>query len=255
MGLTLNWKILQSYLGEFAASFGFGFAVYGAIIGATLTESLAGPLIVGLTVALSSTAIIYAFADITIAHFNPAITFAAIITSKIGLVNGIMYMIAQFLGFMVAAAVVLGCYPGDSGLLIEIIRPKKVSDDVTRGELICTEMFLTGILVYIAFAVAINSYRKPKYVPSGEERLLPGEDPVPSPPDRAAFAPLAIGLTLGFLAFLGLSSSGGAFNPGIVWAPVLYSGRWIDSWAYWLGEFAGGAAGALIQVYILAKSY
>ncbi|EJW02813.1 hypothetical protein EDEG_02798 [Edhazardia aedis USNM 41457] len=260
MGLTFNWKQVQSYIGEMAASFVFGFSVYSAAISSSLTDSMCGPVIVGLAVCFSSIAIIYTFADITLAHFNPAITFSAIIFGKLIWYKGAIYIISQCLGFMIAAAVVLGCYPSTVRNKLEIIRPKKVDDDVTKGNLICTEMFLTGILTFVAFQVAINVYKKPKYIKSEEEKLLPegAEDHIDiedSKPDTTILAPLVIGLTLGFLAFLGFSSSGGVFNPGLVWAPVLFSGDWYDSWAYWVGEFTGSLVGAAIQVFILARMY
>ncbi|TBU02025.1 aquaporin [Hamiltosporidium magnivora] len=253
MSLTFKWKNLQSYLAEMTISFGFGFAVYSAIIGSTLTEQPSTPVIVGLTVALSSVALIYTFVDITIAHFNPAITFAAIVAGKIHILKGFGYILAQALGFMIAAAVVLGCFPGNVSDLLEIIRPKKVSSDVTTGELICTEMFLTGILVFVAFSVAINAYKKPVFKEDREFLINP--EPVDTTPDKSILAPLVIGLTLGFLAFLGISSSGGVFNPGIVWAPVLFTGNWVNSWAYWVGEFVGGTAGGLLQVLFLYRVF
>lgn len=253
MGLTLNWKLLQSFLGEYAVSFLFGFIVYSASVSATLTNQVAGPIAVGLAVALGSIAIIYAFCEITIAHFNPAITFAAMFYFKLPIISGIVYIIAQGLGFMTAAAVILGCYPTSSNNKLQIIRPKKVSDDVTRGNIIATEMFLTGILVFVAFSVAINVFKKAKFQESKDNPA--GQESEDTTPDHTILAPLVIGLTLGFLAFLGYSSSGGVFNPGLVWAPVLFTGDWYNSWCYWVGQFGGAIVGGGIQVFLLARMY
>ncbi|KAM0686483.1 hypothetical protein COBT_002291, partial [Conglomerata obtusa] len=251
MALSANWKLIQSFFAEACASFIFGFAVYSAQISSTLTDQSAAPVIVGLAVALSAIAIIYTFSDVAPAHFNPAITAAAIVYRKLSIVKGLLFIVSQLLGFMVAAAVVLGCYPDGSGYKMNIIRPKKQAEGTTRGNIICTEAFLTGILVFVAFQVAINVYKKVKYTPSKEEKALPAaEDPDNQEgPDKTILAPLVIGLTLGFLAFLGFSSSGGVFNPGLVWAPVLFSGNWIDCWAYWIGEFLGALVGGGIQYF------
>lgn len=251
MTLTFNWKTIQSFCGEIAASFVFGFAVYSAIISSTITDQSAGPVIVALAVGFSGIAIIYAFCDITIAHFNPAITLAAIVYCKMSIIKGIVYILCQLLGFMIAAGVVLGCFPGKNSELLDIIRPKKV-EDTSKGELIFTELVLTGILTFVAFSVAINAFKKVKYVPSKEEKNLPELE---EEPDKTILAPLTIGLTLGFLALLGFGSSGGVFNPGLVWAPVLFSGKWYNSWCYWVGEFVGALVGAGIQVFILARIY
>ncbi|KAF7683758.1 Aquaporin [Astathelohania contejeani] len=251
MALSFNWRLIQSYLGEMACSFVFGFVVYSANIASTLTKQAASPVISGLAICFSSIALIYTFVDISLAHFNPAITFAAIVFGKISIIQGLFYMIFQFLGFMIAAAVILGCFPGKSSDLLEIIRAKKIDDKVTIGEIICSEIFLTGILVYVAFAVAINAHKKKANIPTtnSEANNAIAEE---EKPDYTPFAPLTIGVTIGFLAFLGISTSGGAFNPAVVFAPVLFSGKWKDSWAYWVAEFAGGVGGAAIQYFILS---
>lgn len=255
MGFTFNWKYIQSLLGEYAASFLFGFIVYSAIICATLTAIAGGPIAIGLAITFGSIAIIYAFCDITIAHFNPALTFAAIFYRKLPIIKGFLFIIAQGLGFMTAAAVTCACFPTGSYNKMRIIRPGKTFDNVTRGNIIATEMFLTGILTFVAFSVAINVFKKMK-APSGDEDMMPGSSTSASgEPDRTLLAPLVIGLTLGFLAFLGYCSSGGIYNPGLVWAPVLFTGYWYNSWCYWVGQFAGALVGGGIQVFLLSRMY
>merc|ERR1711915_465183 len=130
---------------------------------------------------------------------------------------------------MLAAAVVIGCFPGSGMEIMDIIRPKPAPEAVT-GEVICIEIFLTGILIFMVFAFAANSYKAQKDAKRVRETGLPT-----GIPDRTAYIPIVIGFTLGFLGLLGGSTSGGAFNPAIVWAPVLFSGVWGDSWKYWVG--------------------
>ncbi|KAM0673019.1 hypothetical protein GVAV_003510 [Gurleya vavrai] len=243
------WKTIQSLLAETAASFIFGFAVYSSTISSAVTEQTATPIIVGLAIALSAVAIIYAFCDIAPAHFNPAITLAAMFFGKINFLKGIFFIICQFVGFMIASLVTMLCYPGTYNYKINTIRPKKANDLTTTGNLICTEAFLTGILVFIAFMAAINPTKIKKEDEKKEDQNLPQPNEEESDkPDKKNFAPLTIGFTLGFLAFLGFSSSGGVYNPGLVLAPVLFSGKWVNSWAYWIAQFGGGIIGGLIQV-------
>ncbi|KAM0677387.1 hypothetical protein BDAP_002070 [Binucleata daphniae] len=252
MSLSANWKRIKSYIAEGCASFLFGFVVYSAILSSNITDQVSTPVIVGLAIAFASIAIIYTFVDVTVAHFNPAITFAAIFFGKLPIIRGFIYIIFQFLGFMVAAAVILGCFPQGASDKLNIIRAKKQADAST-GNLICTELFLTGILVFVAFQVAINVYKKPKI--TKDEGSLPNPGEVDESPDKTILAPLVIGLTLGFLAFLGFGSSGGVYNPGLVFPPVLYTGDWYDSWAYWVAQFVGGLVGAAIQVIFVARTY
>lgn len=247
MPLSFRFSTIQTYFAEFICSFIFGFTVYSAITLTTLKEMEAGQILIGVAIGFVSVAIIWAFMDVTVAHFNPAITFAAVVFCKIPIIKGFFYIIAQGLGFMLAAVVTLGSFPGGWRDIMNIIRPKPAPEAVT-GEVICIEIFLTGILVFIVFAAAANSYKSQKDAKDEKELR---QDPADSKiPDRKAFIPLIIGLTLGFLGLLGGSTSGGAFNPAIVWAPVLFSGVWRDSWKYWVGQFVGAFAAGAIQMII-----
>lgn len=240
-------KYFIPFFGEMSCTFIFGFLVYASIIGGSQIDSPVVPVIVGLSIAFGSIAIIYTFRFICPAHFNPAITFAAILFLKIPVIDGLIFIIAQGCGFMIAAGVVLGCFPGNRFNKLNTIRPKAASPEVVNGNIICTELFLTGILVFVAFAVGINPFKE--WERSEEEIRREGRKPT----DETYVAPLAIGLTLGFLAFCGLSSSGGVYNPGIVWAPVLFTGNWRFTWQYWIGEFVGGAVGAALQVFLVNR--
>lgn len=249
MTLTLNWKLAQTFIGEFVASFIFGFVVYSAIISSTLAEAQASQVIVGLAVGLSGVVIIYALSDITIAHFNPAITLASIIFNKLPIIKGFLYIISQLLGFTFAAGMVLACFTGKDSEIISFINPKPFGT-TKKGNALIMELILTGILTFVAFSVAINVYIKPKYV--ANKGSLPVDD-VPERSDKTILAPLTIGLTLGFLALIGFGSSGGVFNPGLVWGGVIFSGSWRYTWVYWVGEFVGAFLGAALQVVVLSR--
>lgn len=259
MALSLRFSKIQSYFAEFACSFIFGFTVYSAILVVDLQSIAAGRILIGLAIGFVSVAIIYLFMDVAPAHFNPAITFSAIVFRKQPIISGFLFIISQGLGFMVAALVILGCFPGSYRQLMDIIRPAPI-DESSTGKVICIEIFLTGILVFTVFACAINPYKKQKDERDERDRKKESGENAPeharsSLPDRSILAPLVIGLTLGYLGYLGGSTSGGAYNPGIVWAPVLLSGHWGDSWKYWVGQFVGGVCGALIQVVMFYPYY
>jgi glycerol uptake facilitator-like aquaporin len=248
----LPWyeEYVMSFVAEMVCSAIFGFIVYAAIIGPFLANSVVGPVTVGLAICFGGIALIYAFCDMTLAHFNPAITLAAIVFGRVEIIRGIIFIIAQLCGFLIAAGAVLGCFPGRAFMLLSAVRPKRAAARVTAGYIICVEALLTGILVFIAFSVAINAFYEPEL--SAEELVTLGRV---RRPDRKITQPLVIGLTLGFLSFLAISSSGGAFNPGIVFAPVLLTWEWINSWAYWTGEFGGGLLGAALQHFFLRRTY
>eukprot|EP00866_Antonospora_locustae_P001554 jgi/Antlo1/1554/1310 len=154
-------KYLLPYLAEMACSFVFGFIVYAATISQAQTLSAAGQVIIGTAIGFSSVALIYTFCDMTLAHFNPAITFSAMVFGHIPVIRGLTFICAQLCGFMIASVVVLGCFSGSSYTLLNIIRPKRAFDEVNAGNIICNEAVLTGILVFVVFSVAINTFHEP----------------------------------------------------------------------------------------------
>lgn len=258
MGLTFDWMITRSLLAEGLCTSLFAYAVYSAVVGVNITPSATGvaTIAVALTIAFTSVAIIYAFMDITLAHFNPAITLAAIVTGKVPIWIGLGYIIMQCAGAMLASGAMLLSKPGRSSTLLAYTRSTIVTD-ATIGNAILSEMILTGILTYVAFSVAINVFNPPTQVKIEIPDEVDDNDKLrvvtSQAPNRSAFAPIAIGFTLGFLSLLGLGASGGVFNPAITLPPVLFSGVWRDSWVYWVGQFVGGIVGALLHVLIFAK--
>lgn len=241
-------RTLQTLFGEMTASFVFGFAVYSALLGSSITEQKAASVIVGLTVGFSGVAVIYSFCDVSVAHFNPAITLAAIFTRKVDILLGLGYILAQVAGFIVAACAILPCSPDSYDNTMKLIRATPTNNGGSNLNLFFAEFFLTAILVYVAFAVGVNPYM-PKVDENGDF-VNPHE---PEPVDRRVTAPLCIGLTLGFLAFLALATSGGVFNPGLTFAPVILSNTWSKFWLYVTAQFSGGLVGGLLQVFVLYK--
>jgi glycerol uptake facilitator-like aquaporin len=128
-------------------------------------------------------------------------------------------------------------------LLLIVFDPKKNADGSTIGiasELLVSpaegisviralimEIILSFTLVYVIFATAFDTV-------DNEAVQIVDQDTSPnkkhkkltiytaSGNSKAGFAPLSIGLTLGFLCFIGGSVSGGAFNPARVLGPGNY---------------------------------
>lgn len=67
---------------------------------------------------------------------------------------------------------------------------------------------------------------------------------------RKNHAPLVIGLTIGFLATLGSSVSGGAFNPLRVTAPAFFTLNFNYVWIYWVGDCIGGILAGLVHYHV-----
>lgn len=242
--MRVNKVLLQSLFAECVCSMIFGYAVYAAILNTKSLENASTDLYVPLAVCFSAIAIIYTFLDHTICHFNPAITLSAMLTMKLPVLTGLFYIIAQVIGFILAVCLVAVNFSFDWDETMTLISPAKVDASLSNTALFFTEFVLTAILVFVAFENGVNSKRNPEFSFYGDTPQV----------DRSIVVPLIIGLTLGFLALLAPTTSGGAFNPGLIFAPSLLGNTWnSDAWEFYVGEFTGGLFGALLQVWFLFK--
>lgn len=67
---------------------------------------------------------------------------------------------------------------------------------------------------------------------------------------RKNHAPLVIGLTIAFLATMGGTVSGGAFNPLRPTAPAFFTLNFNYLWIYWLGDCLGGLTAGLVHYHL-----
>lgn len=234
---------IQSLIAEALASFIFGYAVYSSVLSVKSENFGVNEVFVPIAVGFSGIVVIYTFLDHTICHFNPAITLAAILTRKLPIILGFLYIIAQFAGFVLATCMAKANFSQSWKFTMTQLAPSRVDPDLSNTALFFTEFTLTAILVFVAFENGVNSKRNPDFSFYGDQPQ----------PDRSIVTPLVIGLTLGFLAVLGSITSGGAFNPGLIFAPQLLGNVWTAGWEYYVGSFTGGLFGALVQVWILFK--
>jgi len=218
---------------------------------------IVNPVVGALCVGFSSVALIYSFADVSGANFNPAVTFATIVTRKTTPLKGLCYIAAQLTGATLACFLLWIIFPSVKGTnpisLIALTQP----EDVSIGSMFLMEFILSYILIYVIFATAFDTIKPASSKESGAGR--PGQRKkltiyTTSGNTKAGFAPIAIGFTLGFLAFLGGSISGGAFNPARAFGPALLSGIWDNQWLYWVADLLGAALAGSTQLFFGART-
>jgi glycerol uptake facilitator-like aquaporin len=66
-------------------------------------------LTISVAFGIAISVLVYTIAPISGGHINPAVTFAFMIGGKMSIVAGIRYLIAQFLGAFLGAAIIWGC--------------------------------------------------------------------------------------------------------------------------------------------------
>jgi len=208
-------------------------------------------------VAFNGVSNIYSFADISGAHFNPAVTFATVVTGKTTWRKGAAYVGAQLLGSIFASSWFIVTFPDGVAQISNLAL--KPDPNMNKFYQLMMEFTLTFILVYVIFSVAFDTVDSNKV----EVKQVGGDAGkgaknvqakaltiyTASGTSKAGFAPLSIGFTLGLLSLVGGSVSGGAYNPARAFGPAIVSGVWQDQWIYWIGDLLGAAAAGHAQLF------
>ena len=197
---------MKTYIVEFIGTFFLilGAAMYGAV-GASLALMV----------------MIYAGGHISGAHYNPALTLAALIRGKATLKEAVPYWIAQFVAAIAAALVVLYIFK------IEGAGNCRIPEDGML-KAVAAEVLGTFALAYVFLNVATTTGTKGN-----------------------SFYGIAIAGTVLAMAWIVGSFSGGAFNPAVgIGLSIQKTFCWQQVWVYFVGPLAGGALAAIVFNYI-----
>ena len=280
-----NRKLIRALVGEFFATFLFMFAICGV----GLANPKGGPVLGGICCAFAAVGAIYAFGDLSGAHFNPAVTFGAMMGARMPVAQGIMYWMVQLAATFLVCAVLQLLHPATDVFEALVVRP---GEGVKNWQVVLMEAVLTFLLVIVVYGTVMGGAPKLTDKPPPEadveaaadaaggdavgdtatadtkdktgtskgkeksvlKRVLPiklgDKDTVVVRP-TALFAGLAIGFTLGFLCYLGGPVSGGAFNPARATAPAIIAKEWRGLWRYWIGDLLGAMFAAIIFNYLM----
>ena len=173
---------------------------------------------------------VYAFGHVSGAHINPAVTIPMIITKKIGIADGIAYIIFQLIGAVVAAATLWAILP-ELGSKVNFATQggpsALINNSVTSAFAI--EAILTFFLVLVIYMTAVH------------KKASPGLH----------------GLSIGGMVFLihlvAVPLTGASVNPARTFGPALISGFWEFHWLYWAAPILGGIIAGVLMNYIYVK--
>ncbi len=170
---------------------------------------------------------IYAFGHISGAHINPAVTIPMMITKKIGISDGIGYIVFQLIGAVAAAATLWAILP-ELGAKVNFATQGGPSELINGsiGSAFAIEAILTFFLVLVIFMSAVH-----KKASAGWH-----------------------GFTIGGMVFLihlvAVPLTGASVNPARTFGPALISGFWEFHWLYWAAPIIGGIIAGLLMNYI-----
>lgn len=210
----------DKYLAEAIATFALVFVGAGAVAANATYNGALGLVGIALAHGLVLMSMIYATRHISGGHVNPAVTIAMLATKKMQVKDGIKYIVFQLIGASIAGlflSVIFASAPASVHLGVT-----DLAANVSVSNAILLEAVLTFFLVFVVFAVAVDS------------RGLPD------------ISGLAIGLVLSFDILVGGSLTGAAMNPARAFGPALASGYFTTQLVYWIGPVAGALIAALI---------
>ena len=141
---------------------------------------------------------------------------------QIGLVKGLLYVVAQCVGAIVGAAVLSILIPGEAGA--------SGLSGINAGQGFGIEFIITLVLVLVVFAAAADGNN------SGSVR---------------GSAPLAIGLSITTCHLFAIPLTGSSMNPARTLGPSVIFNSWANHWVYWVGPILGGVTAALIYQLVL----
>lgn len=219
----MDRKLGNALLAEFFGTFVLVFV--GAAVVATLTipNSNGSVVIPALGHGLIVLGLVYAFASVSGAHFNPAVTVALLVAGKIALAKSVFYWIAQFAGAIVGALVLSFLISGAPGSPYGQAIGVMTEANLTYAAVI--EAIGTFIFVTVIYQVAVNG-------------------------KAGNLAPGVIGLTLSAIILAIGAYSGASLNPARTLGPALAAGNLSYVPAYFIGIFAGAILAGLFNGYL-----
>jgi aquaporin Z len=216
--------LAQKFSAEVAGTFVLVFFGVGTAL-ATGADVVTTGLAFGLTVLVMA----YSVGRVSGGHFNPAVTVGAVASGRLAWAQVPMYVGAQLLGAIVAAAVLWGIWQGVPGFSSEgSFGQNSFGDDGGIGfawwAALLVEVVTT--LVFLLVILAVTDKRN----------------------EHPALAPLAIGLSLAMIHFATIPLTGTSVNPARSIGPALFAGSdaLIQLWLFIVAPLLGGALAGVL---------
>ena len=207
-------RLLAEFLGVFfLCLFGIGAIMNGAdLTGVALAHGLA------IFVAIC------AFAHISGAHFNPAVTLALAATKRIAPTDALAYVIAQLVGAVAAAAILKTAFGTLGGV-------PSLGDGVSVSTGILVEAVATFILMVVIMGVAVDS--------RGTFSIVAG---------------LPIGMAIVGDIFFAGPATGAAMNPARWFGPAVVAGDLGSALVYIVGPIVGAMVAVFVYDIVMKPS-
>jgi len=204
---------MKKYIAEFIGTFILVFFGTGSVIVNEQFNNPLGLLGIALTFGIIIIAVIYSLGNISGAHVNPAVTVTFLLGRLINKKEALLYVIAQFIGAILASELLHLIFPINLGL-------GSTNPSGSLLQTIVIEIVSTFVLMLTILGATQN-----------ETKTLAG---------------LVIGLAVtGLILFAG-PISGGSFNPARSLAPALVANNISHVWIYLSAPLIGSILALLL---------
>jgi len=199
--------------------FGCGTA---AVLGTKGSEANVAYLATAFAFGLSIVAMAYSIGNISGCHINPAVSIGFLLSGKMNIKDFVGYVIAQFLGGICGAFILMSLIGKEHGLGANGLF------DSSIGKSLLIEI----ILAFVVGCVSLG---------------------VTSKISNSAIAGLVIGLSLTLIHIFGIHFTGTSVNPARSFGPALFMGgeSLISVWVFIIAPLIGGALAALCYKWLL----
>jgi aquaporin Z len=197
-----------------------------------------GNLGVAFAFGLSLLAMAYAIGPISGCHINPAVTLGMLVSGKVELGEALRYWVAQIIGAIAAAGILLAIVSGRKGGYNAGVEGLGANgygahspDGFAVGSALAIEVILTALLVFTVLAAT--------------DRLA-----------NVAFAGIPIGLVLTLIHLVSIPVTNTSVNPARSIGPAIFVGGWAlkQLWLFILAPLAGGLLGAAVHRLLFSHS-
>jgi aquaporin NIP len=211
----------KKLIAELIGTFILVFAGTGAIIINDIANAI-GHVGIALTFGFVIVALIYSFAHVSGAHFNPAVTVAFWSMGEFERKNVIPYISAQILGGVLASLALYLLLRENFVLVSDVSYLGATLPSGSASQSFGFEFILTFILMIVICSSAVHGKA------------------------TKDFAGLAIGLTVGLESMFAGPITGASMNPARSIAPALVSGNFEHLWLYIVATILGAVCAALV---------
>jgi aquaporin Z len=212
--------------------------VFGGVGTAVVAGHEVGNLGVAFAFGLSLLVMAYAVGPISGCHINPAVTLGLLIRRRIELPEAARYWLAQILGGIIAAGILLAIVAGRKGGYSAGAEGLGANGYAAHspggypwGSAFAIEIVLTAFLVFTVLAAT--------------DRIA-----------ETAFAGIPIGLVLVLIHLVGIQVTNLSVNPARSIGPALFVGGWAleQLWLFIVAPLVGAALGAAVHGFLFTGS-